>query len=224
MSLINDALKRASETRKQSGDPPPPVTLNPVDYAIRPNPGFRFLVMLMLLAALAFALWFLSKWQEQTTTIGRRQVVTNSAPPAAETTSRASSPAVAKPRIVVSTNFVTREDLKPADAPSALNAGTATEATDRETPALAPASESTTSRTNPIASPNIAPAPEATNTFPQLKLQSIVYRLSKPAVVINGEMLYTGDTIKGARVVKIERMAVTLEWRGETNVLSLPRL
>ena len=65
---------------------------------------------------------------------------------------------------------------------------------------------------------------ETTNSFPKLKLQSIVYRLSKPAVVINGEMLYTGDTIKEARILKIDRRAVTVEWRGQTNVLSLPRL
>jgi hypothetical protein len=59
--------------------------------------------------------------------------------------------------------------------------------------------------------------------FPELKLQSIVFRLRNPSVLIDGEMLGAGDTVKGARVVKIERHAVTLEWQGQTNVLRLPQ-
>jgi hypothetical protein len=64
----------------------------------------------------------------------------------------------------------------------------------------------------------------AETVFPALKLQSIIFRLRNPSAVINGEMLGVGDTIKGARVVRIDRHTVSLEWKGGTNVLALPRL
>jgi hypothetical protein len=225
MSLINDALKRASETRKQSGDPPPPVTLNPVDYGVRPNPGFRVLVILMLLTAVAFAIWFLSKWQEQSAASAKLHLATNSPPPVSSPpASPVPSPTSNKVKIKVSTNFVIREDLTVAPTPELRSEETVLNQSALETPAPAPPAESPVTRTNAPGLENPAPPPEATNTFPKLKLQSIVYRLSKPAVVINGEMLFTGDTIKEVRVLKIERMAVTLEWHGQTNVLTLPRL
>lgn len=225
MSLINDALKRASETtKKQTGDPPPSVTLKPVDYAVRPNPAFRILVVLMLLTAVAFAAWFLSKWQEHSAASMRLHIVTNSAPPSAVPANPASPQLTDKPSIRVSTNFVTRGDLKIASTPPAGRAGPEPENLGRATPASPPKTEPSGTETNVIAPEGASTTPEATNSFPTLKLQSIVYRLSKPAVVINGEMLYTGDTIKEARIVKIERLAVTVEWRGQTNTLSLPRL
>jgi hypothetical protein len=62
------------------------------------------------------------------------------------------------------------------------------------------------------------------NEFPDLKLQSIIYRLNNPAAVINGDMLHVGETIKGARVLSIDRSEVAVEWKGKTNVLQLPRL
>jgi len=220
MSLINDALKRASETKKQTGDPPPPVTLNPVDYAVRPNPAFRILVVLMLLSAVAFGIWFLSKWQEQSVTIARLQVSTNRPAPSASAAIPAPATAGSRTGIKVSTNFVIRDDVKPAVAAAPEQSEKELQPSGQETPAIDPA----TARTNAPDPAAATPASEPTNTFPRLKLQSIVYRLSKPAVVINGEMLFTGDTIKEVRIVKIDRMSVTVEWRGETNVLSLPRL
>src|SRR6266699_3650037 len=74
-----------------------------------------------------------------------------------------------------------------------------------------------------------APAPAAEpapppSSFADLKLRSIIYREDKPAAVINGDMLYVGDEIRGARVVRIERYSVTVERKGETNELRLPRL
>jgi hypothetical protein len=69
-----------------------------------------------------------------------------------------------------------------------------------------------------------AAPPVVEATFPVLKLQSIIFRLRAPSALINGEMLGVGETIEGARVVKIDRHTVTLEWKGQTNALTLPRL
>ena len=222
MSLINDALKRAAESQKQNpSDSLPKLPLQPVNYAARPNSFFRLLALLALLALVGVSFWAFSKWwnnsrqtqraaasgsvvDTQSVSVEQRAVVT-----AAPTDNPAR-----RPGIKVSTNVVIRTDtsampLTAAPRPvAAANTNVGIQLVER------PPGE-----TNVAAAAGNAPA-----IFPDLKLQSIIYRLNKPAVVINGEMLHAGEVIKEARVVRIERYAVTVVWRGETNVLSLPRL
>jgi hypothetical protein len=222
MSLINDALKRAAESQKQNpSDSPPNVPLQPVNYAAHPNSFFRLLALLALLALAGVSIWALSKWwnssrhANRTAASGRvldaqgisvdKQTF--------ETAVSANSPAQ-RPGIKVSTNVIVRADTSSAPVMAArlpITAATTNEGIQPVNPAPV--------ETNTAAA--VAPAPPA---FPDLKLQSIIYRLNKPAVVINGEMLHAGEVIKDARVVRIERYEVTVVWRGETNVLSLPRL
>jgi hypothetical protein len=57
--------------------------------------------------------------------------------------------------------------------------------------------------------------------FPTLKLQGIYYRMSNPTVLINGQTLTVGDSIEGARIVKIERQGVVLEMGGQKKELTL---
>ncbi len=77
---------------------------------------------------------------------------------------------------------------------------------------------------------NVATGVSPTNTaappppFADLKLQSIIFRVEKPAALVNGEMVFVGDSIRGARIVKIELQSVTVERNGETHELRLPRL
>jgi hypothetical protein len=89
-----------------------------------------------------------------------------------------------------------------------------------DTPITAPQTNAAalTAQTN-VAGSSAPPSP-----FADLKLQSIIYRENKPAAVINGEMLFVGDEIRGARVTGIERSSVTVERKGGTNELRLPRL
>ena len=75
-----------------------------------------------------------------------------------------------------------------------------------------------------LAPPTNVAAPTPPSPFADLKLQSIIFSEDKRAAGINGELLYVGDEIRGARVRKIERQSVTVERNGETNVLRLPRL
>ena len=89
----------------------------------------------------------------------------------------------------------------------------------------APTTASISTLQTTAAAPALATEPAAPpSPFADLKLRSIIYREDKPAAVINGDMLYVGDEIRGARVVRIERSSVTVERKGETNELRLPRL
>jgi hypothetical protein len=57
--------------------------------------------------------------------------------------------------------------------------------------------------------------------FPPLRLQSIFYRPTNPSVIINGKTLFLGDEINGVRVADIQPSSVTLMLSGQTNVLTL---
>lgn len=212
MSLINDALRRAAEAQKQ-GPPnsPPSLPLQPVDYSTSPNPLYKPLVVLALLPLVGVAVWAFSKWWDTSRQAGvatNRLVAQNL--PASGMTVDAMAPAqdpTPAPLIMISTNTAVRSGS------SALSAAAATPPVETKAVETPPAKTNTAD-----ASTN---GPQA---FPQLKLQSIIYRLNKPAVVIDGEMLHVGDVIKEARVVKIERYTVTVEWKDQTRELSLPRL
>jgi len=52
------------------------------------------------------------------------------------------------------------------------------------------------------------------------RLQAILYS-SHPIVMLEGKSCEVGDSVKGMRVLKIERDCVTVEWKGETKVLKL---
>jgi hypothetical protein len=60
---------------------------------------------------------------------------------------------------------------------------------------------------------------EAPLTF--FKLQGIFFRMTNASALINGETLFAGDEIEGAKLVAIERHAVHLLSAGRTNILRL---
>lgn len=217
MSLINDALKRASAAREQNPFTGPPVApLQPVDYSARPKRLFRIVVALLLLGSLVSSAWFFWKgWRSSGQT---RRVA--GAPDEASAVSAIGSrphsiPAARKQAIKVSTNIEVRTNMIASPEPE-TRAPTAT--------TNAPASIPPTNAAVGAPPTNAAVPPSPPSPFADLKLQSIIFREQKPAVVVNGEMLFVGDTIRGARVLKIELQSATVERNGETHVLRLPRL
>jgi hypothetical protein len=214
MSLINDALKRARDAQERNPFGGPPVLpLQPVDCAARSNWIFRTLVGTLVVAALTLSGWFFEKWRRSGNE--SKGIVAagdkSPAPTVAEehvsvTTNRR------KQRIQVSTDIVMRTNLvaRPLE----------TEPASADAPISVPPSRAAApvSPTNSLV-PALPPSP-----FADLRLQSIIFREEKPAAVINGEMVFVGDDIHGARVMKIERQSVTVERTGETNELRLPRL
>ena len=214
MSLINDALKRAKQGQQQNpfgGQPIRP--LQPADYAARTNYPLRFALAVLLVVALALSGWFFWKWWrssgESHQTAGGESTAAS-----AEKSKTSAKPVPRKQLIKVSTNIVVRTNL--VGSPQS------------EAPAQAASSNSLISapQTNAaaLAPPTNVAAPAPPSPFADLKLQSIIFSEDKRAAGINGELLYVGDDIRGARVMRIDRQSVTVERNGETNVLRLPRL
>ena len=71
----------------------------------------------------------------------------------------------------------------------------------------------------PVVAVPVAPVPPP--KFPPLRLQSIFYRPSNPSVMINGRTLFLDDEIQGVIVADIRPSSVTLVLSGHTNVLTL---
>ena len=57
--------------------------------------------------------------------------------------------------------------------------------------------------------------------LPELKLQGIFFRAVKSSALINGQTVFLGDDVEGAKVVAIERQVVRVLWANKTNVLRL---
>ncbi len=214
MSLINDALKRAKQGQQQNpfgGQPIRP--LQPVDYAARSNYPLRFALAVLLVVALALSGWFFWKWWRSSGE-SRQTASEESTTASAEKSKTSAKPVPRKQLIKVSTNIVVRTNLVAPPQSEAL-----AQAVSSNSPISAP-------RTNAaaLAPPTNVAAPAPPSPFDDLKLQSIIFSEDKRAAGINGELLYVGDEIRGARVRKIERQSVTVERNGETNVLRLPRL
>jgi hypothetical protein len=217
MSLINDALKRAKNAQEQKPPGGPPVApLQPVDYTARPNWLFRSVVSLLLLASLTCSAWFFGKWWTSNRDSERVVAFAREAP--AERPSKTGDPAqtpAPESAIKVSTSIIVRTDFDsaPRSEPEAV-----TQAPSTNAPLSAPPVNRIVPETNPA-----VPAPPP-SPFADVKLQSIIYRQDKPAALINGEMVFVGEEVRGARVLKIDRQSVTVERKGETNELRLPRL
>lgn len=212
MSLINDALKRARQARPQNPfDGQPVALLQPVDYAARPNWIFRMIIGLLVLGSLTGAGWFFAKWWnsggESRGGVHAAAGPTPTEPPKLKRRDR--QPIKVDTNIIVRTNFAAAHPSEPTAQSAATN-----------TPVTAPP----TNAAVVAAQTNVAVPPAPPSPFGDLKLQSIIYREDKPAAVINGEMLFVGDEIRAAHVLKIERQSVTIERKGETNELRLPRL
>ena len=189
MSLINDALRRASQTKTPPpplGQPEPP--LKPVEYK-RPS-RWPLLLLPVLVATLGLACWFVLKaWQTERAA----KLADLKLPVVARELPDEKSAADPKPTVVkVSEN---KNNL----APIANQGGTNAE-------------PSTNAQT-------VAEPPK--QTFPAVRLQGIFYRPNRPSVMINSKTVSVGDKVSGTKVVAVSRDSVTLEWHGETNVLTL---
>jgi hypothetical protein len=223
MSLINDAIKRARESGRRSGGAGPIAPLQPVDYGSRPKTSLRLILAGFVLCSLTLAGFSVWQWRQESVRFQRFTLATRPSPsdpvtshPAAareEASPPAAAPLASRYGIKVSTSIVQRVETP---APGAI------ETTKTEPPPAKP--EVATPGTDPIPAPPASPPASRveTNVLAGLKLQSIIYRLNKPAAVINGTLLSVGERVQGARVTRITRNAVTLEWNNRSEVLKLP--
>ncbi len=201
MSLINDALKRASQAKTPPASPTPPEPpLRPVEHGRTLNQ--RLALAPAVLLVLGVAGWFFFKsWQAGSLpdlSAGKVPVVAREPEEAA---AKAGQTAGKKSGV---SKDLPQQPLSPLNksAPRAPLAGSA------EATALSP-----TNIQDGVTEP-------AKPTFPALRLQGIFYRSRNPSVMLNAKTVSVGDKVSGAKVVAISRDSVTLQWNGETKVLT----
>jgi hypothetical protein len=195
MSLLNDALKRASR-RDRARQPSVPARV-----LVEPAADPRGKLLALALGAgsavtLALAVWFF--WQLWTTrhqtVLAKIDAVPVVAPkPAPPPVIRVESP----PPPVAKTSPPRVAAAAPVPAPAAIIA-----------PAPAPAP--------------VAPPRQAETAWPaELKVTGIFIRKTNPLALISGKTVGEGDEIKGIRVTKIEDDRVTVEWNGQVKELTV---
>ena len=208
MSLINDALKRASESK------PPPTTEAGAPLRLaehrRANEWPLFVLPVLALVILGVAGWFFYKgWDD------RRLPGSNPRPTAIsarETSAEKSSVA----EFSQTPNSPAKPPVSPANATQI----------GRNAPGVSPAERPATNSAVPtnvslLSNSSVAAAEPPKPTFPMLKLQGVFFRPSSPSVLINSKTVSVGEKVAGAKVLRIERDSVTVEWNGETKVLTL---
>lgn len=204
MSLINDAIKQANKANKERAQSPGPATGQPTAGMQEAAPGrppgggstsSLFLVAgIVLFVLLGGTLLFMAMRS-------RPAEDGYGAPPATATTS---APAVGQ---------------SPAVAPAGTQP---TAPIPAETPAGSPVATQLTATPEPVVPVEIPePVVPAAPEFPALKLQGIYYRVDRPSVMINGKTLEIGDIIADAKVIKIDRKDVTVEFQGQQKILRL---
>jgi hypothetical protein len=193
MSLINDALKRATEAQP-AGKPTPEMetTMKPAPQAR--TMGLPVYFTPVLLFIVSGACWFLIKgWDVRRQAIASTTAIPVQAREAEETPE---VPAGEGAELPIPGNRQFALNDRPSATP---NTGTAGGASAEFAP-------------SPIA------ADEAPPTF---KLQGIFYRRTNPSAVVNSKSVFVGDRIGNAKVKAIDHQSVTLEIAGETKVLTL---
>ena len=222
MSMINDALRRASSTARGTSTPPSP----PVEHELQQDEPPPLLPASGFAAPRpqAFSNDSLSPGLESDEPSGPRR---NTVQLVLAILLVLAVGAVAvlnyfhqkkDAQIVdVSANSGSKMILPNANAVQAA-ARTLSAVTNRAAAAPAPAPLSVVAAP-PVVAVSAAPGPPP--KFPPLRLQSIFYRPSNPSVMINGRTLFRDDEIQGVIVAAINPSSVTLVLSGHTNVLTL---
>jgi len=201
MSLINDALKRATRNQPTTAAVPAPepvAPMQPVEYRRRGLPWYFFPA---LLAILAVACWFIVKGvqaRRQATDPASSPILVKAREPKAETPAPSAAPAP----IV---------EAPVATPPAALSTPTPSPTTTQPAPTATEASA-----TPPSPAPEPIEAPK-----PAFKLQGIFFRPANPSAMVNGRSVWVGSRFDGATVKTITRESLTIEVNGQTQVLTL---
>ena len=210
MSLINEALKRAEaeKNRDIGGLPYRPPAVPHAHHVRLPRRWARGLALCCgLVAVTALGMWTMvdkSFWPPAL----KAEAANTAADPAP-----AQAPPDPRPQVRQEIDPVlakTMEETKyysPAPKPVAARPAHVRPA-DAAPPAVA-----TTPRPAPAPAP--APVKREQPKLPDLKLSGVLVSPGGGTAIINGQFLAVGDTIEGARIVKITKYVVTLEMNGQ---------
>lgn len=210
MSLINDALRRAGEAGRRRRPTPRPHLLSPlqpVDRQDRTATGMKW-VAVLLVASFTTAVGFL--WQAtspKSPAVAQPTAESFSVPVPPVPEPRAApdpspvtppAPVQAEKRVIrVSTNLVRRVVSGTSSEGGQLSEGTTAE---------------------PMPPPVLDPGAES---FPEVKLQSIILTSGKPMAMINGQTLVAGEWVGDLQVLEIRSASVRLRWQGRERDVQL---
>jgi hypothetical protein len=227
MSLINDALKRASRAPGAAPRALNNIALRPVETPDAAGSSLvRKTVPALLVIVVIMAAWFLWHYFQ-----GGGDPVQARTPATAPDRPTAAAPTQTSPESFVAPTAVAAQEPLPATTAPALpeSAATTKMAPPAEVPEPAPAPPAakpavTTAAPPPPRADPPAPAPTPTSEprpFPALKLVGLSYHPTRGSALINGKFVFVGDRVEGARVTQISRDGVTLEFEGQTRTLSV---
>ncbi len=199
MSLINDALKRA--TQAQPSTKPAPELESAMEPAPQHRavgiPGYFTPVLLLIISG---SCWFLV------------QGFNTSQP-----TSLAKLTSAISPDPIVAQARELGMDLPP-DAGSELPVPQNREFALNDAPTPAPPAPVEAAA---VATTSEAPVQAEAQPAANFKLQGIFFRPSSPSAVVNARTVFIGDSVGSAKVRAIDERSVTLDVAGETKVLTL---
>jgi hypothetical protein len=224
MSLINDALKRATSFKKRQtvdlGAPLQPVMPQGQSSARKVN-IVPIVGVVVLVVSVAGGLWWWTGRSPQPTQVAaKKSTATNKVSNTKDNTAAATT----------NNNPIARS-MEVAKKVQALNnEGGEIAATVNNTRQSEPTpGTGKTPTPNPLATKAIpattaitpATASAASKEFPAVKVQAIYFRQKGASAVLNGKTVKQGDNIDGMKVASIDRNAVRVEFNGQTKSVSL---
>lgn len=217
MSLINDALKRASTSRPMLSEAAVVPIMHPVAEPARGTGPLPIVLFIVGVGALLVSggFWLKSKGTPVET-------ATAVIPEPVRIATPAPAPALVAVEKLVTTNIA----LPAVTATVAAEAPAPSPVVIVSEPAVDKPVEKITIPSPALPKPAIIAAKPVEQTpiveaQPELSLQAIYYRMKGPTVVINGKTLKPGDKIEGAKLVVIERNAAIVEFQGTHRRLTI---
>lgn len=197
MSLINDALKRASGSKPPANDG----SMQPVPESNNNTSPWPVILCIVGIGALlgAGGFWLKSKGTPPPEVVSPQQSsaqLTAASPRKADESAPAQT--IAAPK---------KEQMTLPAASPPIPVQSSLGVTNRA------AVEDKVER----AQPETTAAPAE----PAFRLQAIYYRFRNPSAVVNGKTVQVGDTVDGATILAIERTSVELEQNGKRSRISL---
>ncbi len=213
MSLINDALRRANQTKKkESSDTSAgaPMLPNPSPTKSSSSSLAPILLIAIPLVVLLAGFFLWKSLKTNSTTVIHSKSVADDVRRRSDLSNQEKSD-----RLLTSAATKVAPSVTPAQPENRIAAEVTPVSTQPSANSGSVEEKLSTQSVAEAGEPIPPPAP------PPLKLQGIFYRLSNPTALINGKTLGVGETVAGARVVKIERQEVSLERDGQITVLRM---
>jgi cytoskeletal protein RodZ len=235
MSLINDALKRATSFKKRQtvdlGAPLQPVMPQGQSSARKVNIVPIAAVVLLVVVVGGGLWWWTGRTPTPTPVAAKKSGTTNKVSGAKDNTAsdKADKSVAAVPAASTNNNPIARS-MEVAKKVQGLNnegadiAASLNNAKPEPTPGTQknPAANPVVAKTAPATTAATPAATVAANKdFPAVKVQAIYFRQKGPSAVLNGKTVKQGDNIDGMRVASIDRNAVKLEFNGQMKSVSL---